>query len=90
MAVNNNFAYIEKTLAGVVDKVFRVNSLTETLIGGSEIKLDFLDARTVKIFKLASDKIVSSNSYCWITAVPPKISDFFIAQCCACSKISVK
>lgn len=54
MAVNNNFAYIEKTLPGVVDKVFALNSLTESLIGGSEIKLDFLDARTVKIFMLAS------------------------------------
>lgn len=54
MAVNNSFAYIEKTLPGVVDKVFRLSSLTETLIGGSEIKLDFLDARTVKIFMLAS------------------------------------
>ena len=54
MAVTNNFAYIEKTLPKVVDKVFALNSLTETLIGGSEIKLDFLDARTVKIFKLAS------------------------------------
>ena len=54
MAVNNSFAYIEKTLPGVVDKVFALNSLTDALIGGSEIKLDFLDARTVKIFMLAS------------------------------------
>lgn len=54
MAVNNSFAYIEKTLPGVVDKVFALNSLTDALIGGSEIKLDFLDAKTVKIFMLAS------------------------------------
>lgn len=54
MAVNNSFAYIEKTLPGVVDKVFALNSLTDALIGGGEIKLDFLDARTVKIFMLAS------------------------------------
>lgn len=54
MAVNNNFAYIEKTLPGIVDKVFALNSLTDPLIGGSEIKLDFLDAKTVKIFMLAS------------------------------------
>lgn len=54
MANTNNFAYIEKTLPGVVDKVFALNSLTDSLIGGSEIKLDFLDARTVKIFMLAS------------------------------------
>ena len=51
---NNSFAYIEKTLPGVVDKVFALNSLTDALIGGSEIKLDFLDAKTVKIFMLAS------------------------------------
>lgn len=54
MANTNSFAYIEKTLPGVVDKVFALNSLTDALIGGSEIKLDFLDARTVKIFMLAS------------------------------------
>lgn len=52
--MNNSFAYIEKTLPGVVDKVFALNSLTDALIGGSEIKLDFLDAKTVKIFMLAS------------------------------------
>ena len=51
---NNSFAYIEKMLPGVVDKVFALNSLTDALIGGSEIKLDFLDAKTVKIFMLAS------------------------------------
>ena len=54
MANVNSFAYIEKTLPGVVDKVFALSSLTDALIGGSEIKLDFLDARTVKIFMLAS------------------------------------
>ena len=54
MANTNSFAYIEKTLPGVVDKVFALNSLTDALIGGSEIKLDFLDAKTVKIFMLAS------------------------------------
>lgn len=54
MAVNNSFAYIEKTLPGIVDKVFALSSLTDALIGGSEIKLDFLDAKTVKIFMLAS------------------------------------
>jgi hypothetical protein len=58
MAVNNNFAYIEKTLPGIVDKVFALNSLTDSLIGGSEIKLDFLDAKTVKIFMLASTGLV--------------------------------
>lgn len=54
MANSNNFAYIEKTLAGIVDKVFAVNSLTDSLIGAGDIKLNFLDAKTVKIFKLAS------------------------------------
>ena len=54
MSVNNSIAYIEKTLPGVVDKVFRLSSRTETLIGGSELKIEFLDARTVKIFKMAS------------------------------------
>lgn len=58
MAVNNSFAYIEKTLPGVVDKVFALASLTDALIGGSEIKLDFLDAKTVKIFMLASTGLV--------------------------------
>ena len=58
MAVNNSFAYIEKTLPGIVDKVFALNSLTDALIGGSEIKLDFLDAKTVKIFMLASTGLV--------------------------------
>jgi hypothetical protein len=61
MAVNNSFAYIEKTLPGVVDKVFALNSLTDSLIGGSEIKLDFLDARTVKIFMLASTGLYDYN-----------------------------
>ena len=54
MAVVNNLAYVEKALPGVVDKVFRLSSRTESLIGGGEIKLDFLDARTVKVFNLAS------------------------------------
>lgn len=53
MAVNS-FAYIEKALPKVIDKVFARESMTDALMGGSEIKLDFLDARTVKIFKLAS------------------------------------
>lgn len=61
MAINNSIAYIEKTLPGVVDKVFALNSLTEPLIGGGEIKLDFLDAKTVKIFKLASTGLVAYN-----------------------------
>lgn len=51
---NNSFAFIEKALPKVVDKVFARESITDALIGGGEIKLDFLDARTVKIFKLAS------------------------------------
>jgi len=50
----NDFAFIEKTLPRVVDKVFAKESVTDRLIGGSEIKLDFLDAKTVKITKLAS------------------------------------
>lgn len=54
MAVNNSIAYIEKTLPGVVDKVFAQESLTEALLGGGELKLDFLDARTVKVTKMAS------------------------------------
>lgn len=54
MAVNNNIAYIEKTLPRVVDKVFRLTSRTEALLNGGALKLDFLDARTVKVFKLAS------------------------------------
>lgn len=51
---NNNFAYVEQTLPGVLDKVFAAESFTDALIGGSEIKLNFLDAKTVKIFKMAS------------------------------------
>ena len=51
---NNAFAYVEKMLPKVVDKVFACDSFTDALIGGSEIKLDFLDAKTVKIFRLAS------------------------------------
>ena len=38
----------------LIDKVFARESLTDFLIGGSEIKLDFLDAKTVKIFKMTS------------------------------------
>lgn len=57
----NNFAYIEKTMPKVIDKVFAKESLTEQLIGGNEIKLDFLDARTVKIFKLASTALMNYN-----------------------------
>jgi len=49
----NNVAFIEKTMPKVLDKALAIGSLTEALIGGSEIKLDFLDARTVKITKLA-------------------------------------
>lgn len=51
---NNNFAYIEKTLPKVIDKVFAQKSLTDKLMGSSDIKLDFVDNKTVKIFKLAS------------------------------------
>ena len=61
MAANNSIAYIEKTLPRVVDKVFALESLTETLLGGGEIKLDFLDARTVKVFKLASTGLYAYN-----------------------------
>ena len=50
----NQFAYIEKTLAKVVDKVFAQSSLTDRLIGKGAVKVNFLDARTVKIFKIAS------------------------------------
>ena len=50
----NSFAYIEKTLPRVVDKVFAQESLTDRLIGKNQVKVDFLDARTVKVFKLAS------------------------------------
>lgn len=51
---NNSFAYIEKTMPKVIDKVFARESLTDALIGGSEIKLDFLDAKTVRITKMAT------------------------------------
>ena len=50
----NDFSYIEKTLPRVVDKVFAKESVTERLMGDSDLKLDFLDAKTVKVFKLAS------------------------------------
>lgn len=49
---NNAFVYIEKTLPKVVDKIFLVKSLTERLLGSSDIKLSFMDAKTVKIFKV--------------------------------------
>ena len=48
----NILANIEKTLPKVVDKVFAVDSLTERLIGNNEVKVDFVGARTVKVFKL--------------------------------------
>lgn len=51
---NNSFAFIEKALPKVIDKVFAKESMTDALLGGGELKLDFLDARTVKVFKLAS------------------------------------
>lgn len=57
MAVVNDIAYVEKTLPGVVDEVFKKNSLTEALLGGGEIKLDFLDARTVKVTKVATTEL---------------------------------
>jgi hypothetical protein len=50
----NDFSYIEKTLPRRVDKVFAKNSVTEMLLGSEELQLDFLDAKTVKVFKLAS------------------------------------
>lgn len=58
---NNSIAYIEKTMPKVVDKALRIGSLTEALIGGSEIKLDFLDARTVKITKMATTRLQNYN-----------------------------
>lgn len=61
MAVQNTIAYIEKTMPKLIDKVQAQDSLTAALIGGSEIKLDFLDARTVKITKLASTGLQSYN-----------------------------
>ena len=57
MAVVNNIAYIEKTLPGVVDEVFKQSSLTERLLGGNELKLEFLDARTVKVTKIATSEL---------------------------------
>lgn len=57
MAVVNNIAYIEKTLPGVVDEVFKKSSLTERLLGGNELKLEFLDARTVKVTKMATSEL---------------------------------
>lgn len=49
---NNAFVYIEKTLPKVVDKIFTVKSQTERLLGASDVKLSFLDAKTIKIFKV--------------------------------------
>lgn len=50
----NNFEFIEKALPKQIDKVFARDSMTDALLGGGDVKLDFLDARTVKVFKLAS------------------------------------
>ena len=49
---NNAFVYIEKTLPKVVDKIFTVKSQTERLLGASDVKLSFMDAKTIKIFKV--------------------------------------
>ena len=54
MANVNSFEYIEKTLPGIVDSVFAASSFTDSLIGKNALKLDFLDARTVKVYRLAS------------------------------------
>lgn len=54
MAVANNFEYITKTLPRVIDKVFAKESYTDALIGKNELKLEFLDAKTVKVYMLAS------------------------------------
>ena len=56
----NNVAYIEKTLPGVIDKVFARESLTEPLIQGG-FKLDFTGARTVKIFRLEIGNLKNYN-----------------------------
>ena len=61
MAVQNTIAYIEKTMPRLLDKVQAQDSLTAALIDGGEIKLDFLDARTVKITKLASTGLQGYN-----------------------------
>ena len=53
MAVNN-VAYIEKFMPKVIDQVFAQESLTERLFGKNALKVDFLDAKTVRVFKLAS------------------------------------
>ncbi len=57
---NNNIAYIEKTLPGIIDKVFARESLTEPLIQGG-FKLDFTGARTVKIFRLEVGNLKNYN-----------------------------
>lgn len=55
----NEFAYIEKTLPRVVDKVFAKESLTDRLMDGNAIKIEFLDAKTCKIFKLATSGLTN-------------------------------
>lgn len=59
MALVNNIAYIEKTLPRVIDQVFAQESLTERLFGKNAVKVDFLDAKTCKVFKLASTGLTS-------------------------------
>lgn len=61
MAVSNTIDYIEKTMPKLIDKVQAQDSLTAALIGNNEIKLDFLDAKTVKITKLASTGLKNYN-----------------------------
>ena len=51
---NNNFAYIEKTMPKVIDTVFAQESLTEMLIGENYTNLNFIDAKTVNVTKLAT------------------------------------
>lgn len=57
MAIND-IAFIEKTVAGQVDEVLAAESFTDALIGGGAIKLEYVDAKTVKIFKLATTGLV--------------------------------
>lgn len=61
MALINDIAYIEKTLPKVVDKVFAHESMTDALLGGGVVKLEFLDAKTVKVFKVASTGLTVYN-----------------------------
>lgn len=58
---NNSIAYIEKTMPKVLDKVMAKESMTDSLIGGSEIKLDFDGAKKVKITKLATTGLTNYN-----------------------------